>query len=435
MPLFAGNGSVYPSAQTTVGIALENVVGVPIAPTHILPVKAPKYKPDLMLIPDDTLQGSMVQEYDLVTGLRYDAHGWNAPPYLDSFPNLIACEFGSQDNVIAAPTLGGAGTTTLSAPAVKGANTVVLTAATGVVGWTSPTNPGTYITIGEAYPNGTLETHQVLSVATDTLTLYEPLVFAHASGETVTGLTTHQFSLLNNGGRAGAQPPSATITDYDGEEWRQLSACQLDELTLKGNGTSLVDYTCTWFGNPAVENATPPTLSAQDTQTPAPWTLFAGIGPVGSTLSELVPYYAPTILDWEFDWKRGVVPIPALTGQQAYFAYFANVLQNAGKLSFIEQPGSPQVGNFLAAQRLVIDLSLFDMKTGWAFNVHCSNAEYKTAEIDRSKEYVTVPVTFSQLPSTTDLLSANGNTGVGPCIVTIANSQTTSYWSDPSGSA
>src|SRR5208282_5928168 len=100
MPLYAGNGSVYPTAQTTVGISLEAVVGTPYAggPTHILPVKAPKYKPDLMLIPDDTLQGSMVPTYDLVTGLRYDGHGWNAPPYLDSFPNLIACEFGSADN-------------------------------------------------------------------------------------------------------------------------------------------------------------------------------------------------------------------------------------------------------------------------------------------------------------------------------------------------
>ena len=430
MPLYAGNGSVYPTAQTTIGIALESTVGVAANPTHILPVKAPKYKPNLMLIPDDTLQGSMVPTYDLVTGLRYDGHGWNAPPYLDSFPNLIACELGSADNVIPAPTLGGAGTTTLAAGTyLAGTSTVVLTAVTGVVGWTSPTNPGTYISIGAAYPNGTLESHQVLSVTSTTVTLFEPLVFTHTGGEAVTGLTTHQFSLLNNGGRNGAQPPSATLVDYDGEEWRRITAAQLDELTIKGNGTGLVDYTCTWFGNPATENISAPTLSAQDTQTPAPWTFYFASGAVGSTLSQLT--YSPTVIDWSFDWKRGVVPIPALTGQEAYFAYFANVLQNSGKLTFIEQPGSPQLNNFLTAQRQVLDFSLFDMKTGWAFNVHASNAEFKTGEIDRTKEYVTVPVTYDQLPSTTDLIGGSGNTGVGPCIVTIANSTTASYWQGP----
>ena len=436
MPLYAGNGSVYPTAQTTLGIALEPVVGTPVAPTHILPVKAPKYKPNLMLIPDESLKGSMVPVYDLVTGLRYDGHGWDGQPYLDSFPNLLAAEFGSVDNLIAAPALGGGGATTLSAPAVAGANTVVLTAATGAVGWTSPTNPGTYITIGAAYPNGTLETHQILSVSSDTMTLVQPLVFGHASGEAVTALTTHQFCLLNNGGRSGAQPPSMTIVDYDGEEWRELSACQLDELTLKGNGTSLINYVATTMGNPATPNASAPTLSANTTQTPAPWTAYTLIGPVGSSMTTLAGEgYAPTVLDWEYDWKRGVVPIPALTGQEAYFAYFANVLQNNGKLTFIEQPGSPELNNFLAAQRLVLDQTFFDMKTGWALNIHSSNVEYKTGEIDRTKEYVTVPITFDQLPSTTDLFTNNGNTGVGPTIVTVANAQTTSYWTDPSGSA
>jgi hypothetical protein len=417
MPLIQGTGNAYPSALTNIGIALEATTGTPITPTHVIPVKGPKYKPDLMFIPDDTLQGSMVQTYDLVTGLRYDGHGWSGPPYLDSFPNFLCAEFGSVDTVTAAPA-----STTLNGNVAAGSTTAVV-ASMG----SPPIIAGSWVTFGSA-SLGTLETHQVLSVSTDTLTLVEPMIFAQPTGGTVTGLTKHQFCLLNAGGRIGAQPPSMTLMDFNGEEWRQISAAQLDELTIKGNGTGLIDYTCTFFGNPAVEDATPPSLSANTIQTPAPWSFYCLIGPVGSSLATLASTgYNPSVTDWEFDFKRGVKPIPALTGQQAYFQYFANVLQNSGKMTFIEQSGSPQLNNFLTAQRLVFDFSIFDMKAGFAMNFHASNAEFKTGEIDRSKEWVDVPMEFELLPSTTDLLTGGSNTGVGPVIVTVANSTTTAY--------
>ena len=483
------NGTAYPVSATQMGLALETTRGTALAPTYWIPVKSPKYKPNLMLIPDETLQGSQVQTYDLVTGIRYDGHGWDAPPYMDSFPILLAAEFGSPDNLVAAPT---GGTITLSASAAAGASVLALTSTASAA--ISALSINNYFTIGAASA-GTLETHQVASVASvsstaASVTLNEPLIYSAASGTTLSFLTTHRLSVLNNNYGVANQPPSVTITDFSGEEWRQMTAAQLDQLTIKGNGTTLVDYTCTWFGNPATfpvtelspasvssnaliftaasvvtgsgiasnyyvqgpgisgvatvgsvsaasvflnsTNVNPSYLQASSTyffspngsnlvdssygttQTPAPWSLYAKLGGT----------YTPTIIDWEVDFKRGVKPIAALTGQQQYFTYFAGPLQATGKLTFVEQNNSPELNAFLNAQTQSLDLTLFDQKGGSALNIHASKMQFKTGELDRSKEYVEVMVEFDLLPTATDALAG----GVSPVIVSVANSASASYY-------
>ena len=391
-----GTGVAYAVAQSEIGLAIETVKGTAAtAPSYMIPVKGPKYKPDLTIIPDETLQGSMVSVYDLVQGMRYDAHGWDSFPYLDSFPLFVRAELGSADTLTT-----GAAATTLSASAVAGAVTVDVTAAV---------TAGTYIVIGSG---GTLETHKVTSIAALVVTLATPLIYAQPSGAVVTSLTSHEFSLLNNSG-VGNQPPSLTLWDNDGEQWRQMTACQIDELTIKGNATGLVDYTCTWFGNPASNNVTAPTVSYTDTQTPAPWTFTASIG--GSAVG--------TIVDWEFDFKRGVKPIPALTGTQEYFEYFANTLEATGKLTFVEQSGSPYISQYLNGTRQTLDFSIFDLESGFVMDIASAKVQYKTGDLDRSKEWVEVPVEFQLLPSSTNATSG----GVSPVAITIANSVTTTY--------
>ena len=410
MPSF--NGIAYPVASTQMGLALEATRGTATDPTAWVPIKAPKYKPNLMLIPDETLQGSMVQVYDLVTGIRYDGHGWDAPPYLDTFPNFLLAEFG-YEGAFTPATL----TTTVAADAAAGDTTIDVTSATGLA-------TGSWITFGQSTYPANLESHQVTIVAGTTLTLAEPLIYAQLTGSVAVQLQVHQYSLLNSATSLGNQPPSCTLTDFDGEEWRQITAAQLDQLTIKGNGTSLVDYTCTWMGNPAAAESVNPgdfspgypwTSSYTGVQTAAPWTFYSVIGGT----------YKPTITDWEFDFKRNVKPIPALTGQQQYFTYFANVQGASGKFTFVEQANSPELNNFLDAIRQSFDFTLFDQKTGSLLNIHASNGQFKTGEIDRSKEYVTVPVEFELLPSAADSLAGAG--GVSPCVITVANAVNTAY--------
>lgn len=384
-------------AETQIGLALETTPGTPVAPAFYLPVRAPKYKPDLMLITDNTLQGSMVGVYDQVPGLRYDSHGWDSYPYLDSFGALLRCELGSPDNLVAAPA-----NTTLAAAAAAGAMSISATASIAA---------GSWIVIGSG---GTVETHQtnaVSGVGPYTVTLDYPLNYAQASGVTVTGLTAHQFSLLNNAG-AGNQPPTATISDFDGDQWRQLAGCQLDKLTLKGAATALADYTCTWFGQAATTPAAP-VPSYTTTQAPPAWTTRASIG--GTQIG--------TIVDWEWDFGRGVKPIPALTGSQEYFMFFAGVLTSSGKLTVIEEAGAPQISSYLAGARESLDITVSDVRSGYALKLHSSLMMFKTAELDRGAEWVQAVLEFESLPTATDALAG----GVSPVLATLANAQTAAY--------
>jgi len=392
-----GAGTAFAVPQTQIGLAKEPSRGTGLDPTAWIAMKAPKYKPDITMIPDDTIQGSMVSVYNEILGQRYDSHGWDGYPYLDTFPLFLQAELGSSDGFTTAGTA-----TTLSAAATAGATSVATTAAVTAGGW---------ITIGVG---ATLETHYVVtatSVSPYTLGLQTPLIYSQASGATVTPLNTHVFSLLNNAG-TGNQPPSYSISDYDGDVWRRLSAAQIDELTIKGNSSGLVDYTCTWFANPATTPSAP-TASYSDVPAVPGWTSAILIG--GTQLAQ--------VEDWEIDLKRGVKPIPALTGNQEYYTYFAGPIEATGKLTFVEQSNSPFLADFLGGTKQSLDITTFDTTDGSALNLHSTTMMYTTGELDRSKEWVEVMVDFQLLPSATDATAG----GVSPIRATVANSVSTAY--------
>jgi len=386
----------YASTESVIQAGIEATHGTPASTKFSIPVKGPKYKPNQLVIPDDTMQGTMLSVYDQVNGLRYDGHGWDSYPYLLNFPIFVRAELGSTDHLTTAPT-----STVLTTAVAKGATTIKTTGTVAAGDW---------ITFGTG---ATTETHRVKSVTgTYTLTLTYPTLYAHAATATVTGLTGHSFSLLNTAG-TGNQPPSCTLWDFDGERCRQMTGCQLDDLTLKGNATGFVDYTTTWFGNPATKVTEPsPTFSGE---APPGWTATASIGGTQVT----------TVETWQFDFKRGVKPIPALTGNPEYFKYFAGKLMATGKLTFVEQATSPELTAFLTTETKALDIQLYDIKSGFALRIHSTKAKYKAGDITRGSEWVKVPMTIQLLPSTTDAVSGGG--GRSPVEITVANSQATSY--------
>src|SRR5580698_9987873 len=115
--------NAYATYQTTVAMGKETTRGTFVAPTMWAKVKSPKYKPEPTIIEDDTLQGSAVSIYQQTLGMRYDSHGWDTMPYLDTFPNFLEAELGSTDTLTTAPT-----STTLSALCAAGATTISTTA-------------------------------------------------------------------------------------------------------------------------------------------------------------------------------------------------------------------------------------------------------------------------------------------------------------------
>lgn len=389
-----GVNAAYATPQTTIGLIPEVTRGVPLAPTYWFKVKAPKYKPDLTMIEDDTLQGSMVKVYETIPGLRYDSHGWDSFLYMDVLPLLAKFELGSSDTVTAATTA-----TTLGALAAAGATAVTFAASIAT---------GAFIVIDTG---GLLEANYVKTGGTSA-TLQFPLNYGHANGAAVTVLTGHSFSLLNNAGSGGNQPPSATITDFDGEEWRQLAAAQLDKLTIKGNATGLADYSSTWFANSSI-TPTPPTPGFTVLDAAVGWTAMIQIGGVSK-------YY---VMDWEIDLGRSVKPVPGLTGTQAYFLYFADALTCPGKLTVIEQSGAPELTQYEAGTPFTLDIFIYDKQSGDAAYIHSSKCKFKTGDIDRSKTWVEVPLTLDLLPTSTDA----GAGGVAPLKMMFGNTQTTAY--------
>ena len=388
-------GSAFAVAQTTLGMALETVRGTPVQPTIWLPIRAPKYTPDRMFIPDQSLQGSMVTTYNLTPGMRYDKHGWDSYPYLDTFPVMIRAQLGSPDTMTAAPT-----STTLNGAVTAGALTVTVLA-------TAPP-AGSFVTIGSG---ATKESHKVASVASLVLTLATALVYNQPSGAAVTGLTKHVFSLLNNVG-AGNQPPTYTISDYDGDQWRQISAAQMDKLTIKGNATALVDYTADWLANPSITPATP--SPAFTTVTPVPsWTSALVIGGVQQTDVE----------EWTVDLARGTKPIAAVTGTLNYYEFFAGPITASTKFTVVNTGGAPELTQFQNGVNQPFDLFVNDVVTGYIMEIHSGSMIYKTGELARTKEYTEAELAGDLLPTAGDATAG----GVSPLQITIANGQTTVY--------
>ena len=389
----------YSSSQTQIGLALETTHGTYATPTLFIPTKSPNYKPDQIMIPDETLQGSMVKLYNLVRGLRYDTEKWTSFPYLTSFPAIIRGQLGSADTKTTAGTA-----TALATAAAVGATTIKVKVAVAA---------GSYIVIAKT--TSTVETHYVVSVSTTTLKLklLTPLIYAHAATTAVTPLTDHKFSLLNNSGY-GNQPPSYSITDYDGERTRNLVSAQQNKLTIKGNPTGLVTYDVTFLTNAATTHSGTVTWSWTRSVPPPAWTSVILI-----TTTVVTRYQ-----DWTLDFSRTTKPIPALTGDSSYLLYFADALTVKGKLNVLEASGSPQLTAYEAGTVMKFDIMLFDYQTGNAFRFHSKKAVFKTTGgINRSKPEVTVTLTITFLPTATTVTTG----GVSPCTVTIANTTTTSY--------
>lgn len=393
--------NAYAVAQTEIMLGIEASRGVAVSPQTSMKVRAPKYKFDQHMIPDESLQGSMVQVYDSVRGMRYDSHGWDCYPYLDNFAYFLMGELGSPDNLTAAP----ANTNITAGDGVAAGATVIDTDGSIAA--------GSFIVIGSGSTQETHETTAVTGTAAPySVTLKYPLVYGQAGGTPVKGLTNHAFSLLNNSGSTGSQPPSFTIYDNDGEEWRQLTAAQLDQLTIKGNASGFADYTCSWFCNPF----TTPT---------APTPAFTSVPAVPSWTTQLliggrVVAYAET---WEIDLKRGVKPVATTTGTPEYFLYFAGPLQATGKITVIEQSGAPELTEFLNTTTESFDFTLYDLASGFALNLHSSAAKFTSGDLERSKEEVSAQLDIQFLPTTTDALAG----GVSPIKATVANGTTTAY--------
>jgi hypothetical protein len=460
--------SALPVPETTVGIAFETVRGTPVEPAYWIPVQSPKYKPDLKMLPDEGLRGSMVKIYDEIPGLRMDTHAWDQHPYLDTLPVLLKALLGSDDSFTIAPLIsmeleveakigdkkvevdavvstregdtitiepGGTNPETRLvakvvgkelqfAAALEHAHLVDVVVTTAIELVVEAVAGASKIIINEAVADGSWitiggETHQLGDVDElkpgewEAILVY-PLGSTHAAKALVLGLNQHGFSLLNNEPAEGNQPVSCTLTDFGGEEaWRQLAAAQLNAINISGAADALPKLVVDWFANGAVAPKGAPSPSFSGVSAPAGWTMQASIG--GTQIGYLVT--------WEMDLKRNVKPVPAITGTQAYYQFFAGPLEVTSKLVVLEDPKATWLAAYEAGTPESLDLTLTDVTSGFALNLHSSKSKILTSDLDRTKEWVEVPLEFQLLPTAADALAG----GVSPIVATVANGTATEY--------
>jgi hypothetical protein len=131
------------------------------------------------------------------------------------------------------------------------------------------------------------------------------------------------------------------------------------------------------------------------------------------------------LMDWAWDLKRNVKPIPAITGTQNYFQFFAGPLTASGKVTVIDDPSATWLTAYEDGDTETIDFTLTDVKSGYAVNYHSTRSKFITGSLDRSSndEWVKVPLDLTLIPSATDALDG----GVSPVVITVANAQTSTY--------
>jgi hypothetical protein len=413
--------SAIPVPQTFVGLGKQTERSKPNeTPAYWLPVSGPKYKPDIMMLMDEGLRGSMVKEYDAIPALRFDSHGWDQHLYLDSLGSLVQAALGAE-KIAAAPMA----ETTLSVDSKVGDTKITVASVseikaneTYVVIGTAGTPPATGFGGSANLQN---ETRLVTGVSGSELTLAYPLEFAHVKTTTkVKGLTTHVFSLLNNAPSTGNQPSPWTLIDNGGETGqRMLTDCQLETLTFTGSADALPKAAVTWFGNAAVAPTTAKTSSFTAVEATPGFTVQTSLG------GTQVEY----VVSWEVALKRNVANVPALTGTQAYYQHFAGPLEATTKLTILQNLTNTELAKFEAGTETSIDITLSDLVNGFAMTFHGSKVKYTVGEVDRSKEYVEVTLDAVFLPNTTDakLGASEIGGGVSPLQIAVANAKTDAY--------
>ena len=87
----------FMTANSFLGIGLENVRNTAAASPTFIPITAPQVTPMQVFLRDEALRGSPTTVYDQVTGVRHDEYDVKGYCYADSFPILLRAILGGTD--------------------------------------------------------------------------------------------------------------------------------------------------------------------------------------------------------------------------------------------------------------------------------------------------------------------------------------------------
>jgi hypothetical protein len=250
------------------------------------------------------------------------------------------------------------------------------------------------------------------SVYVDTFPTLLQMALGSTDAITGAGPYTHVIGLLNNA--AQGQPPSYTITDFDGNVQRQFPAGQLDNLALKFIASGLLSYTTRALSNAfAVVGATTPTFTGEEA-VPG-WDFTVTLGGVGQV----------NVMEGDLTLARGTKPIEAATGTQAPYRLWAGPLNVGGKLTVVYETANTELASFLAATAVSLDYKWVNPAVpAESLVLHGTTVKLKAAKpAVRGKEWIEQEYQTVWLPNTTDAVAG----GRSPIKTTTINAVSTAY--------
>lgn len=220
---------------------------------------------------------------------------------------------------------------------------------------------------------------------------------------------THTFNLLNSG---EAQPKTQTLTDFYAAGTREYASAMYSELDFKFTPDALLTYSAKTMSYGSA-TATTPTPSFSAVEVLPAWTGVAKIG--GSVYAEME--------DAEIDIKRQVVAIKTINNSQVPYAIFSGVMSVEGKATLVMEDDT-YLTDYLSATKTSLDF-VFTQSTGNSIEFNMNKANFSAAAIQRTKEYVQIPVSFKAYGNSTNVGSSGG---YGPLTVTLINSIATGVY-------
>lgn len=219
---------------------------------------------------------------------------------------------------------------------------------------------------------------------------------------------THTFNLLNSG---QAQPKTHTLTDFYGAGTREYASAMYSELDFKFTPDALLTYSAKTmsFGS---ATATTPTPVYSDAEVLAAWTGVATLG--GSVYMEME--------DAEIDIKRAVTAIKTINNSQVPYAIFGGVVTVEGKATLVMEDDT-YLTDYLAGTKTSLDF-LFTQSAGNSVEFNMAKVNFTAADIQRSKEYFQLSVSFKAYGNVTNV---GASAGYGPLTVTLDNAVAGTY--------
>lgn len=214
---------------------------------------------------------------------------------------------------------------------------------------------------------------------------------------------THVFSLLNSGLQ---QPTGYTITDFDGGQSNQFAAARFSDLSIDFTADGLLKFTSKALAWAPVPYATAlaPAFSPN-----APLASWVGVAQIAG-VSTLI------IMDGSVDLKRTVEAIQTVDGNQDPYKMWTGLLTVSGKLNVIYEDQA-ELARYLNNTQPSLDLK-WSAGANSSLQLHMSKVAYTVADVQRSKAFGMVSISYTAQANVTDV---GASLGYSPIKATLVN--------------